>query len=237
MKLTKTSFGDGIVISLLVLGLILSVSGSAAAGAPALRSDKKIRYLLDYDFEPLRLAVNDLIETFGREYPKGNEYLKRLEELKAARSAVLSLGRNGASAKTELQILARELPKLQYDALLSNPLLDFDELILLKRKRGQLGLPVNHKCNTGIERTGYDNEIAALGPVYPTGEMRTIFRPEGGQYVGEIDLHYDAEKMLFTRAANTSARSTCITTPRKCSLRCRQGRHGRYSRSAPTARV
>ncbi|MEA3224343.1 MAG: hypothetical protein U9Q07_00200, partial [Planctomycetota bacterium] len=185
--------------NLLLLGLILLILGSGVVAAPARPGgDKKVRYLLEYDFEPLRLAVNDLIETFGREYPKGSEYLRRLDELKKARVAALSLGRDSDSARAELHKLARELPKLQYDALLTNPLLDFDELILLKRKRGQLGLPVNHKCNTGIERTGYDNEIAALGPVHPTGKMRTIFRPEGGRYVGEIDLHYDAEKMLFT---------------------------------------
>jgi len=187
---------------LLFSGLILFALGPIAVAAPPNTgrpgSNQKIRYLLDYDFEPLRLAVNDLIETFGRKYPDGQEYLKRLDDLKKARTAALSLGENSSSGKTELNRLARELPKLQYDALLSNPLLDFDELILLKRKRGQLGLPVNHKCNTGIERTGYDNEIAALGPVHPMGKMRTIFRPEDGRYVGEIDLHYDAEKMLFT---------------------------------------
>ena len=202
MKMTKTGFGNGILTGLLVFSLTLSVSGSAAAGAQARSArpgnEQKIRYLLDYDCEPLRLAINDLIETFDPEYPKGPEYLRRLDELKKARDAALSLDRRSDSAKSELLKLARELPKLQYDALLSNPLLDFDELILLKRKRGQLGLPVNHKCNTGIERTGYDNEIAALGPVHPSGKMRTIFRPEGRRYVGEIDLHYDAEKMLFT---------------------------------------
>ena len=185
----------------MVLGLILSILGSvavAAARSGRTGGNQKVKYLLDYDFEPLRLAINDLIETFDQDYPKGREYLKRLDELEEARAAALSLSRNSNSAGAELQRLARELSKLQYDALLSNPLLDFDELILLKRKRGQLGLPVNHKCNTGIERTGYDNEIAALSPVHPTGKMRTILRPDGGQYVGEIDLHYDAEKMLFT---------------------------------------
>ncbi len=194
----------------LFFGLILTILCSFAIAAPPKSSrsggDQKVRYLLDYDFEPLRLAINDLIGTFGSEYPSGGEYIRRLEELKSARAAALSLDHNSNTRKTELQRLARELPKLQYDALLSNPLLDFDELILLKRKRGQLGLPVNHKCNTGIKRTGYDNEIAALslkgrltaGPVHPTGKMRTIFQPKGTQYVGEIDLHYDGEKMLFT---------------------------------------
>jgi len=195
MKLTKNHYRKGVVTSLSWLVVLLWISSSVAA-RPA--DEQKIRYLLEYDFEPLSLAINDLIETFDAEYPKGPEYLRRLGEMKKARDTALSPGRNNDSVKPELQRLARELAKLQYDALLSNPLLDFDELILLKRKRGQLGLPVNHKCNTGIERTGYDNEIAALGPVHPTGRMRTIYRPTAGQYVGEIDLHYDAEKMLFT---------------------------------------
>jgi len=202
MKLTKSSFKNGILTGFLVFGLILSISGSAAAKAQSRRAstggNQKVSYLLNYDFEPLRLAIEDLIETFEEDYPNGRKYLRRLDEMKKARAAAMSLDRESDSAKAELGRLARELPKLQYDALLSNPLLDFDELILLKRKRGQLGLPVNHKCNTGIERTGYDNEIAALGPVHPTGKMRTVFRPEDGRYVGEIDLHYDAEKMLFT---------------------------------------
>ncbi|MBN2316552.1 MAG: SUMF1/EgtB/PvdO family nonheme iron enzyme [Sedimentisphaerales bacterium] len=94
--------------------------------------------------------------------------------------------------------LADELNELRNEALLSNPLLDFEQLLLLKRKLGQLGLPVNHKCNSGIERTGYDNEIAILSSVRPGGTLRTLFRPEKDEFVGEIDLHYDADKLLFT---------------------------------------
>ncbi|MHC4146638.1 MAG: hypothetical protein ACYSUD_17915, partial [Planctomycetota bacterium] len=199
MKLMKISFRNGILTSLLCLGLILSVSGSTATGAPALRNDKKIRYLLDYDFEPLRLAITDLIETFGPEYPKGSEYLRRLESLRTARTMALASFKEGDdSARADLLRLKRGLDKLLYDALLSNPLLDFDELILLKRKRGQLGLPVNHKCNTGIERTGYDNEIAVLGPIRPNGKLRTLYRPPAGEFVGEFDLNYDAKRLLFT---------------------------------------
>jgi len=92
-------------------------------------------------------------------------------------------GRRNDSAKNNLLKLAHDLNKLRYDALLSNPLLDFEKLLLLKRRRGQLGLPVNHKCNTGIERTGYDNEIAVLAPVRPGESLQTLFRPPGGQEV------------------------------------------------------
>ncbi|UCG57240.1 MAG: SUMF1/EgtB/PvdO family nonheme iron enzyme, partial [Phycisphaerales bacterium] len=161
-------------------------------------ADEAAHLVRTFDFEAFGLAIEDLIETFGRDYPEGRAYRKRLALLAAARKDVLvSLGQ-GDSGAPSLSELARELESLRYEALLSNPLLDFDELLLLKRRRGQLGLPVNHKCNSGIKRTGYDNEIAVLSPLRPNGKLRTLFRPTAGQFVGEIDLHFDADRLLFT---------------------------------------
>ena len=154
--------------------------------------DRAKQYVRNFDFQSLHLAITDLIETFGQDYPKGSQYLRRLESLKK-----LSKTANNYS-KVNVSSLTEQLEKLRYDSLLSNPLLDFDRLLLLKRKRGQLGLPVNHKCNAGIKRTGYDNEIAILEPIGPNGKLRTLYRPAGGEFVGEIDLHYDARKLLFT---------------------------------------
>ena len=153
--------------SLLYISLILSILGiksaPIAAGGltnlPARPSDfnhdKAIRYVRNFDFESLRLAITDLIETFGQKYPKGQEYLEHLDSLKnSSKIALSSFNQDDDSTTTNLLKLAGELEKLKYDALLSNPLLAFDKLLLLKRKRGQLGLPVNHKCNSGIEQTG-----------------------------------------------------------------------------------
>jgi len=122
---------------------------------------------------------------FGQRYPRGPEYLARLDALKTA-------GRTGTGAS------ATKLERLKQQALLANPLLDFDKLIVLKRKRGQLGLPTNHQCNTSLKQAGYDNEIAVLSPVRPGGKLTTLLRPKGDFYVGEIDLHFDADRLLFT---------------------------------------
>ena len=131
------------------------------------------------------MAIVDLQQSFGRRYLRGGDYLAELDALeKASRS-----GDRSAAAR---------LGDLRQRALLDNPLLDFDRLILLKRKRGQLGLPTNHQCNSCLKQTGYDNEIAVLSPVRPGGALSTLFRPDGGRYVGEIDLHYDADRLLFT---------------------------------------
>ncbi|MGB2823000.1 MAG: hypothetical protein WBF17_18600, partial [Phycisphaerae bacterium] len=65
----------------------------------------------------VRLAVEDMIATFGPSYPKGPEYLRRLTEL------------DKAPAKDQFAALARR-------ALLANPLLDFDRLLVIKRDFG-----------------------------------------------------------------------------------------------------
>jgi len=165
-----------------------AIAGTSTRGTELNRNQAK-QYVQQFDFESLRLAIQDLTETNGPKYPKGDWYLRRWDRLKTQSN---NLSRHDALK------LANELNELRNEALLSNPLLDFGQLLLLKRKRGQLGLPVNHKCNTGIERTGYDNEIAVLSSVRSGGTLRTLFRPEAGEFVGEIDLHYDADKLLFT---------------------------------------
>ena len=181
------------VLFFLQVLLVSGARGNVSQGDSDFNQNNPKQYVQRFDFESLRLAIEDLNESFGRKYLKGTEYLKRLHRLEK-----LSNNISQYRSQTDLLKLAGELDALQSEALLSNPLLDFDQLLLLKRKRGQLGLPVNHKCNSGIERTGYDNEIAVLSSVRPDGTLRTLFRPTGRGFVGEIDLHYDAEKLLFT---------------------------------------
>ena len=134
----------------------------------------------------LRLAIGDLVGTFGEKYPKGGEYLKRLDALEA-RLAV-----DDPAARTALEALAGE-------ALLANPLLAFDKLIV--RRTVDLGLPANWQSNSSLRKSNYDNEIATLSPVNPKGKLTTLHRPERtGDFVGDIDLHFDAGKMLFSRS-------------------------------------
>ncbi|MFQ6035166.1 MAG: SUMF1/EgtB/PvdO family nonheme iron enzyme [Sedimentisphaerales bacterium] len=211
MKIKKTNIRNKFTKSFLRSCLILFVIGAnlipafagrisnVSAKSSDLSRNEAIRCVRSFDFESLRLAVIDLIDTFSQRYPKGQEYLQHLKSLEQlCQTALNSFDKGDDSAKAELFRLAGELKALQYEALLSNPLLNFDGLLLLKRKRGQLGLPVNHKCNSGIARIGYDNEIAVLSPVRPDGKLFTVFRPPAGQFVGEIDLHFDADRLLFT---------------------------------------
>ena len=190
-------------------------SGGAADTGTAIRTVRS------FDFRPLRLAVRDLTATFGARYPQGAAYLRSLDELEKKRAAVLAAWtRDQAAASPGVQALAAELEKVRSQALLANPLLDFDQLLLVKRAwdvpppKGArftpspffteygpgLGLPVNHTSLASVETSPYDNEIAVLSPVRPEGRLTTIYRPRHGEYVGEIDLHWNADRLLFTAA-------------------------------------
>jgi hypothetical protein len=100
---------------------------------------------------------------------------------------------------------AANIAALRREALLANPLLDFDGLLLVKRKGDRLGLPQNWQGNTSVAATGYDNEIAVLSPVSPAGKVSTVYRPPGSEFVGDLCLHFDADRLLFSMPASGPA--------------------------------
>ena len=133
--------------------------------------------------EALRLAINDQVATFGTRYPRGKEFLERLDKIEAE----VATPEN-----------ANALADLQRDAMLANPLLDFEKLLLIKRGAGNLGLPQNWQANCGVGSTGYDNEIAVLSPVSPQGNLTTLLKPAKSEFVGDLKLDFGGDKMLFS---------------------------------------
>ncbi len=90
--------------------------------------------------------------------------------------------------------------QLQQQVALRNPLLDFDQLLLVRRgaHSPQLGLPQNWQSNCALPTTGFDDEIAVLSPVSPAGTLTTLYHPAGSPFVGDVDLHFDGHKVLFS---------------------------------------
>lgn len=178
--------------AILLLAALFKLSLLAGAYAGA---NDSVREIL-----ALRAAIEDLQATFGPRYAGGKDFLVRLEDVTKA------FERGEASAP-------RQLARLRQEALLANPLLEDLRLLVVKRKPRSAGgprrrlppgldiaMPSNHECNHALDRDGYDDEIAFLSPVRPEGRLTTLYRPPRGSYVGEIDLHWDARRLLFTQS-------------------------------------
>jgi len=145
------------------------------------------------DLAALRRAVEDLVHSFGPRYPKGAEYLKGVKTLER-------LWDQKPDQRPPLAELEQRLAALRREALLANPLLDFERLLVIRRstKSPDLGLPNNFNSNSVLRTTGHDDSLCILAPVRPEGELQAVFRPEGGRIIADVDLDFDAEKLLLS---------------------------------------
>jgi len=153
----------------------------------------------DAQWRSLALAIKDLAETFGSDYPAGQALLRPLAGLKQSHDALLGQEETPSDdTVVQLAMIKNRFDGLKQEALLANPLLDFDKLLLIRRSAGRMGLSANWQSNSSLPTTGYDNQLCTLSPVSPEGKLSTLFEPEGGRFVGDVDLHFDARKMLFS---------------------------------------
>lgn len=167
-----------------------------------------------FDFEALRLALEDLVASFPDHYPRVN--LTRFDTLRqAVTSALNRLEPDRLEAWTALASTVTEYEAFQRQALLANPLLDFDQLLVLKRVplggarrtswesygHGEyLGIPRQSSWNYGTmpNVNKWTNEIAVLSPVGPEGKLATLYQPPGASLVNDLELHWNADKLLFS---------------------------------------
>ncbi|MCX6923578.1 MAG: SUMF1/EgtB/PvdO family nonheme iron enzyme [Verrucomicrobia bacterium] len=92
---------------------------------------------------------------------------------------------------------------LQRRILLANPLLrDFSSVLLVRRsvKAPSLGLPQNWESNCILPRTGYGNDLAVLTLLSPEAPLRTLYRPSDDTFVGDVELHFDTSRLLFSKS-------------------------------------
>lgn len=149
------------------------------------------------ELENLRLAICDLIDTYGPRYVRGTEFLRRLDEL---RERIVMLGKEGPIEKTAqiAKAFEQEFQALKRSALLESPLFDFQELLAIERRETNLALPANWESHSSLSPTGYDNRLVVVSLVHPDGELKTVFDPGDGRYVGDVDLHFEGKRCLLT---------------------------------------
>lgn len=157
------------------------------------------------DVDAVREAFDAFKDTEGYDLEK---YLPLMDELEQWGSGVpnnLAAGDQGA-----LRTALRKI-NLRRQILLSNPLLDPDRIIVGRYQLGggapyvmapQLGTQPNNWSNQSSGRkNGFDAEIAILSNL--RGDLKdvkvtTVYKPDNGAPVTDMQLHWDADRMLFT---------------------------------------
>jgi len=134
----------------------------------------------------VRRALVDMTETFGERYPDGPANLKKLDEFEKR-----------FAASPNDQNLQNEFDAFRKKALLANPLLDFDKVVLV-RATNLAAPPLNAYINTEMRRNGWDHELAILSNLRGTPQLQVVFKPEKDRPVRDLELNWDGQRLLFS---------------------------------------
>ncbi|MCX7046600.1 MAG: SUMF1/EgtB/PvdO family nonheme iron enzyme [Candidatus Sumerlaeota bacterium] len=150
----------------------------------------------------LRMAIEDLAKSFPSAYKNAAAHINALNALEKDLPAFeQSASGSDKTAATNYKARYEELKRNVL--IVDNPLLAFDKLLLVKReddgkKSGRsLGLPQNWQGNSSLD-TKLNNEIATLAYKDKSAPIVTLCKPPQPTFVGDVDLHFSAEKMLFS---------------------------------------
>ena len=142
--------------------------------------------------ESLKRAIVHLSEHFPDQYNGA----RLLERYNAIAPRLASAQTETPQEQARYIALAQEFAELRREALLANPLLDFEQL-LFRRARNS-GLQSNWISNAARGKGGYGNSLVIVNPRDAQGESKTIIEDPNNSFVGDINLHWDADKMLVT---------------------------------------
>lgn len=226
--------------------------------------------------DSLRLAIKDLMKTYGRKYPKGADFLKRLdagEDLNILKREALLLenpainfekllmvraSRNGSRYSANWQTRAscdsetRGIAWKDVEEVINSLRAKDKSLLGLQTSRNTAEKADNEALKTVRNSEGYKKEkdsvkrtameaatpehaayLAAdkalkdaaskhpeyldifkkyeekgvlpnyedalvVMPIKGSGEIETVYKPKSGKFVGDVDLHFDGDKVLFT---------------------------------------
>jgi len=166
--------------------------------AEGCRLREALRRIDQIDPAALRRAIEDLAETYPDRYGDGRAFLARLSFFDRWIRDIARMEPSELVRVVEERVDAFE--ELRAEALLANPLFDFEQILLVKRRAGspKLGLPQNWQGNCSLPRSGFDDALVTLSVDTREEGTKTLFKPEKAGFIGDVDLHFDGDRMLFS---------------------------------------
>lgn len=142
--------------------------------------------------EALVRSIRHLLKTKPRAYKNGRTYLKQAEEfVKTLPDLMEKLEKGDPQAAAAVSAFG----KLKYQALvLDNPYLDFDETLVVLTDN--VKLKPNWQGTHTIPTKGYKNKLARFN--FRTGAITDVYEPKDDTFIGEPDVYFDGNKLLFT---------------------------------------
>ncbi len=140
---------------------------------------------MKYGARPLIMALEDLTKTFPDTFKNGPKYLVQAKAYEKTLPGVIRALEDGDLSVADK---AREFMAFQRKALLENPLLDIEKLLVIRGK--SIGLTSNWN---GANRLG--QELVFMDPKAPENATNVIYT---GSAVSSFDLSWDTGKVLFS---------------------------------------
>ena len=142
--------------------------------------------------EALVRSIKFILKNKSRAYKNGRAYLQQAEAFVQTLPAIQDKANTGDA---QAILALDEYGKLKYKALVTeNPYIDFDETLVVLSDR--VAVKANWLGTHTLSPKGYKNKIARFN--FRTGAITDVYEPKDGAYVGEPDVHYDGQKLLFT---------------------------------------
>jgi len=188
-------------LTLCVAAMAVATAFSASPEESAVRRAKE--QLLRFTPAAARRAMADLKTNPKYDYAKHNPAVEALiANLDATKKAL-----DGDDEAAKAAAVARVEAYRQ--AMLANPILDFDKILCIHRRlgnpRGAFGgrgsgmTGLNAHNHMDASRTGFENEIGVLSDLRGTPKFTALYKPEDKtSVVRDIDLDFDASRILFT---------------------------------------
>ncbi len=168
----------------------------ARLNARRARVQAQVAMLNSTNPESVRLAIEDLERTFPGRYDAAT-HRKALAEYESKRAAMLKSLVEGKPA--EPADIERLLAGVRA-ALLANPLLDFDKLLVVRRAPATATgfISANYLCHASMPRSGHDNEIAILTNLRGQPKHARLYKSDGNRILRDVRLDFGGDRMLFS---------------------------------------
>ena len=209
MSRTTAPFSIVVLITVLSTFLVRGDAYAAPSTPPETRHARAMRRLSALDPAKVSAAWRDMVRRWPGRFDPDPAWLRTLDDRRERQLSVLCADWGGTAALCSdaacggAEALLAEVRR----HLLENPLLDFDRILAVRRPDvGRKGLHSNHGQPREVFG-GCSNELGVISGIRSDAPRFDVLDRTGANgYIGELCLHWDARRLMYTRRTDRTSR-------------------------------